>query len=97
MADQDGEVVDNREEGRFELDTDVGLALLNYDRRDGLLYLIHTDVPPAAKGRGIGSRLVQQVLDRARAQGVKIVPWCPFVRAYIDRHPEYRDIIARTM
>lgn len=96
MTEQDGGVVDNTKEGRFELDTDMGTAVLSYDRRDGILYLLHTDVPQEAQGRGIGSRLVQQVLDQARAQGVKIAPWCPFVRAYIDRHPEYRDLVAPT-
>jgi len=50
-------------------------------------------VPAAVNGRGHGSTLVKGVLDIARTQGLKVVPVCPFVKAYIDRHPEYADLL----
>jgi len=94
MAEQSAGVVDNAEKRRYELAVEGGTAVLGYNRRDGILYLTHTEVPEALEGRGIGGRLVKQVLDQARAEGVKVAPWCPFVRAYIKRHPEYQDLVA---
>ena len=94
MADESGGVVDNADESRYELDVQGQKAVLGYHRKDGVLYLTHTEVPEALEGQGIGSRLVKHVLDKARADGEKVAPWCPFVRAYIDRHAEYEEIVA---
>ena len=54
----------------------------------------HTEVPDALEGRGIGKRLVKAALDDARAQGLKVVPVCPFVKHYIENHPETQDLLA---
>jgi uncharacterized protein len=94
MAEQSGGVTDNAQKSQYELSVEGGMAVLGYNRRDGILYLTHTEVPEALEGQGIGSRLVKGVLDQARAGGEKVAPWCPFVRAYIDRHPEYADLVA---
>lgn len=59
-----------------------------------ILVLVHTDVPPELEGRGVGGRLVQGVLETARERGTKIFPACPFVHAYIRRHPEYLDLVS---
>lgn len=85
-------VRDNTDHHRFELDTDGHIAFSNYKRADGVLTILHTEVPTALEGRGIGSALVRGVLDIARAQGLKVNPLCPFVKAYLDRHPEYADL-----
>ncbi len=85
-------VRDNTDRHRFEFDTDGHIAFSNYKRADGLLTILHTEVPKALEGRGIGSALVRGVLDIARAQGLKVNPLCPFVKAYLDRHPEYADL-----
>ena len=50
--------------------------------------------PPAIEGHGVGSKLVRGALDAARDQGLRVVPQCPFVAAYIKRHPEYEDLLA---
>lgn len=94
MAEQSGGVTDNAGESRFEMNVEGQTAMLAYDRRDGVLYLTHTEVPEALEGKGIGSRIVKHALDQARAAGEKVAPWCPFVRAYIDRHPEYGELVA---
>lgn len=96
MADgeQAVEVTHNEAEERFEAQVDGGLALLTYDERDGKLYLLHTEVPDALEGRGIGSRIVRAALDHARAQEMRVVPLCAFARAYIQRHEEYQDLLA---
>lgn len=93
MADASG-VTDNADESRYELNVDGHVATLAYHRRGGILYLTHTEVPEALEGRGVGSRIVKHALDTARAAGEKVAPWCPFVRAYIRRHPEYEEIVA---
>ena len=85
-------VRDNTERHRFELDADGHVAFSNYKRVDGVLTILHTEVPKALEGHGIGSALVRGVLDIARAQGMKVVPVCPFVKGYMDRHPEYADL-----
>ena len=94
MAENAGGVVDNQAAGRYELAVDGGTAVLSYMRDGNTLRLTHTEVPPELEGQGIGSRLVKHVLDRARADGLKVAPWCPFVHDYIDEHPEYRDLVA---
>jgi predicted GNAT family acetyltransferase len=81
------EVVDNTAEERFELQVDGQMAFLKYERSNGALVLIHTEVPEALRGHHIGERLVQGALDAARAEGSRIVPVCPFVRAYLRKHP----------
>jgi predicted GNAT family acetyltransferase len=56
--------------------------------------LTHTEVPAVLSRQGVGSKLVRGVLDRLRAEGSKVVPRCEFVAAYMERHPEYRDLLA---
>jgi hypothetical protein len=58
-----------------------------------VITLVHTEVPPALEGKGIGSALVRGVLDLVRGRGLKVVATCPFVAAYMGRHPEYNDLL----
>ena len=87
-------VRDNTEHQRFELDADGHIAFSNYQRSDGVLTVLHTEVPKALEGRGIGSALVRGLLENARAQGLKVHAVCPFVKAYLERHAEYADLQA---
>ena len=86
-------VRDNAERHRFELDADGHVAFSNYRRDGAILTVLHTEVPAALNGHGIGSALVRGLLETARAQGLKIRPLCPFVSAYIAKHPEYADLL----
>ena len=80
---------------RFTADVDGADAFISYRELPGrVLDLDHTYVPPAGRGRGIASRLTAHALTFARTGGYKIVPTCPFVATYLDRHPEYRDLRA---
>jgi predicted GNAT family acetyltransferase len=88
------EVRNNEAEGRYELAVDGELAIAAYDRREGALIFTHTQVPAALEGQGVGSRLIKAALADARAQGLKIVPLCEFVAAYIERHPQEQDLLA---
>jgi predicted GNAT family acetyltransferase len=86
------DVRDNPARQRFELDLDGHTAFVTYKRADGVLTIQHTEVPKELNGRGIGSKLARGVLDSARAAGLKVVPLCPFVASYMDKHPEYADL-----
>lgn len=90
----DNDVRDNSARHRFELDAEGHVAFSQYKRTGGVIDIMHTEVPPALNGKGIGSRLVRGLLDLARAEGAKVRPLCPFVRSYIDKHPEYADLVA---
>jgi uncharacterized protein len=86
-------VQDNPAEHRFEVRVDGTLAFLAYrDRPDGARVFVHTDVPPSIEGHGVGSRLVTAALDDARRAGRHVVPQCPFVAGFIERHPEYASL-----
>jgi predicted GNAT family acetyltransferase/glutaredoxin len=92
----DAEIVDVPEKSRYELRLDgrlIGLAA--YRRRDGRIALTHTEVDESCEGRGFGSRLAEAALDDARRQGLEILPLCPFIAHYVERHPEYQELVAR--
>jgi predicted GNAT family acetyltransferase len=87
-------VRDNTALSRFELDAGGVIAFMNYRLADGVISLDHTETPIEARGRGIASQLVKGVLETVRARKLKIVPRCQFVRAYLAKHPEQRDLLA---
>ena len=92
---EDAEVVNVPEQHRYELLLDGRrIGLLAYRRRDNRLALTHTEVTPACEGRGFGGRLAAAALDDARSEGLVVAPLCPFIAAYIKRHPEYADLVA---
>ena len=85
----------NEERHRFEARVGEDLAVLVYrDAPDGALVLIHTEVPEPLQGTGVGGQLARAALDYARSVGRRVVVICPFVKAFLDRHPEYRDLLA---
>ena len=90
----DVRVADNPEEGRFELFADEELAGSAYYRmEDGAIAFTHTEVDDAYEGHGLGSKLASAALDDARSRGLAVLPYCPFIRGYIERHPEYVDLV----
>jgi predicted GNAT family acetyltransferase len=89
-----GSVRDNAARGRFELELDGGLGFVSYQRAAGVVTLLHAEVPAALNGRGYGTRLVRGTLDLLRVEGARVVPVCPFIAAFIERNPAYRDLLA---
>jgi hypothetical protein len=88
-------VTDNADGHRFEARLDgqlVGFAEYRLD--GGTIVFTHTQVDDAAEGRGVGSALAVFGLDDARRRGLAVVPKCPFIRSYIERHPAYADLVA---
>src|SRR6202000_2512872 len=98
---EDAQIVvsDAPEHKRFEVTVDGELAgFLVYRSRKGLLALIHTEVEGSFEGRGLGARpraarLARFALDQARAEGLAVLPFCPFVNEWMKRHPEYVDLV----
>lgn len=85
------DVRDDRDGSRFVLEEAGSTAELIYRAEPGRLILIHTEVPDALGGRGIGGRLVRAAVGRAKAEELTIVPWCPFARKWLTDHPESVD------
>jgi predicted GNAT family acetyltransferase len=89
------EVTDNRELAHYEVRVDDQLAgFIHYRAASGVVTMMHTEVDAGLQRRGIGSALVAGALDDVRARGLKVRPQCPFVAAYIERHPEYAELVA---
>jgi len=86
-------IVDNAALHRFELQEGNETAFVLYSKGQNSLRLVHTEVPAALQGKGIGSRLVGGVLRIAEQQGQTVIPSCPFVSDYLRRHREYLPII----
>jgi predicted GNAT family acetyltransferase len=86
---------DAAERERYEAQADGGTlaGFLQYRRRPTLIALVHTEVQPAFEGQGVGGALARFALEDARASGTAVLPFCPFVNAYIERHPEYADLV----
>jgi uncharacterized protein len=87
------DVRDNTAQQRFELDVEGDTAVAYYRLEPGTITFTHTEVPPALSGRGIASKLIRGALESARAQRLKVVSRCPFVSAYLGKHPEFNDLI----
>ena len=78
---------------RFETSVNGQIGYLNYQERGDTLVYDHTIVPPALGGLGVGSALVKHALDYAQNHDKKVVPQCSFVSAYINKHPEYQNLV----
>ncbi len=91
----DVQVSQNEDEQRFEARVDGELAgSAYYETADDLIVFTHTEVDDAYEGKGVGSALAKGALDAVRADGRrKVVPRCPFIKGWIDRHPDYRDLL----
>ncbi len=86
-------VRDNPAQSRFELNADGGTAAAYYQLSREVITFTHTEVPRALEGRGIGSQLARGALEAVRARGLKVVAECPFIRGYIERHPEFQNLL----
>jgi hypothetical protein len=83
----------NPEAARFQLEKDGLLSVLEYRLEPGRIVFTHTGVPPALEGQGLASRLARAGLDYARAEGLRVVSACSYIDHYLERHPEYQDLV----
>lgn len=87
---------DNEARNRFELDVGGTIAFVAYRKSTGAITLVHTEVPLALGGKGIGSRLARATLDAVRTQGRKLTVECEFIQSFMGKHPEYNELLAAT-
>lgn len=85
------EITNHSETNRFEGKIEGKTAIVEYMDRPDKIVFTHTEVPVGLEGKGVGGAMARFVLDYAREQGKKVLPLCPFIKAYIQRHPEYQD------
>ena len=94
-AHRDGNtVVHNAAEHRFEIDTNGQLSVLEYVFKKHRIFFKHTEVPPPLRGQGLGTKLAYAALEYTRRNGLIAVAICPFVKKYVDSHPEYQSSVA---
>lgn len=87
-------VSDNADAERYEVAADgTPAGFAQYCARPGLIAFIHTEIDERMEGHGLASQLIAFALDDARARGMAVLPFCPFVNAYIARHPEYAELV----
>ncbi|MDR1809209.1 MAG: N-acetyltransferase [Prevotella sp.] len=92
---EDYELINNEDCNRYEFRIGKHVPLIEYIKTaNNEVYLTHTEVPVALEGQGIGSQLAAKTLADIEKQGLRVVPLCPFVAAYIRRHPEWQHMVA---
>ncbi|MFG2052633.1 GNAT family N-acetyltransferase [Micromonospora sp. NPDC048930] len=91
-------VTDVPERERFEARDETGTVagVVTYQLTGNIIVYTHTEVDPAFEGKGVGSTLARAVMDDARDRGRTVVPVCPFLSAWLEKHPEYDGIVARS-
>ncbi|NEM97727.1 GNAT family N-acetyltransferase [Pontibacter burrus] len=89
----DIEVKDNPAQSRFETTIDGHTAMIEYKLQPGVITVLHTEVPKELEGRGIAGTMTKFALEHIRAKGLALIPLCPYMRAYLKKHPEYNDLV----
>jgi uncharacterized protein len=89
------EVAENPPKRRFEIIVDGAVAgFTQYQPADARTWeFFHTEVDPAFEGQGLASQLIERTLDELRTRGIAVLPTCPFVRGYLDKHPDYVSVV----
>src|SRR5262245_26810694 len=91
---EDASLRHNPSAHRFELGIGDQVAFLHYRKpTSGPIVIVHTEVPVALEGRGLGGKLVKAAMEAARSEGRQVEPRCPFARSYLERHPEYASLV----
>ena len=95
MSHDPSEVAHNEKARRFEIRSDGQTAFLQYELAKGSIALVHTEVPPALEGRGMGGALARAALEHARTEHLPVLVSCPFVAAFVRKHPEYEPLLKK--
>jgi uncharacterized protein len=88
-------IVNNERQEQFQASVDGETAYMEYRFKDGMIVLMHTDVPDRLSGKGIATSLAAFAFNYAKEKGLKVKVYCPFVQTYVKRHPEFGDILVR--
>ncbi len=95
MNTPDYPLINNVAQKQYEFHIGDYLPKIEYIKTNEKIFLTHTEVPVALEGKGVGSQLVRKVLEDIEKQGLTLIPLCPFVAAYIKRHPEWRKLVLK--
>lgn len=87
-------VENNTDASRFQVQFEEHIAVIDYYLRGNDIVFTHTGVPEPLGGQGLASKMAKTALEYAKAEGLKVVPQCPFVRAYLRRHAEYQELVS---
>jgi hypothetical protein len=91
----DYQLIDNKTNSQYEFHAGEFIPKIEYIKTGSKIYLTHTEVPVQLQGKGIGNILVSEVLEDIKQTGLSLVPLCPFVAAYIKRHPEWNFLVSK--
>lgn len=86
-------VIDNKQQGQFQILLPDAIAFLEYRWHNGAMALMHTEVPEKYNGKGIAGHLAKYAFEQAKANGYKVMVYCPFVGVYLKRHKEYEELV----
>ncbi|MGZ5495034.1 MAG: GNAT family N-acetyltransferase [Thermoanaerobaculia bacterium] len=89
----ENKVVNNQQKSRFEYTEDGHVAVAEYQLKPDVMVLTHTEVPKELGGRGVGGKLAVAALDYARANDLRVIPLCSFMASFIEKHPEYKELV----
>jgi predicted GNAT family acetyltransferase len=90
------EVILNTERNRFELEIENQIAFIEFDKIEpNILDFVHTEVPEELSGKGIGSKLAKGALKYSKDNNLKVIPSCPFIKNYIEKHSEWQPLLAK--
>lgn len=92
---EENELINDENRNRFELQVGSHTAFIEYKLDGDVISLIHTEVPAALGGKGVGKKLVALVLEYIKQQNLKLIPLCPFVAAYLKRNPEDQQLLVK--
>ncbi len=92
---EDIPLTNNEVSRQFELVVDNFKAKIEYDLQKDRMFLTHTEVPPALEGKGVGNAIVEKTLRYMEENNLKLVPLCPFVAAYVKKHPEWKRLLVQ--
>jgi len=86
-------LINNEKANQYEFHIKGKIAKIEYRLKGNKIYITHTEVPPALGGQGVGTQLVEQVLQDIKSKELTLVPLCPFVKAYVNRHTEWLKLV----
>ena len=92
----DFELINNESAKQYEYHIDGFVAKIEYKKSGDKIYLIHTEIPKELVGKGVASSLAQKVLDNIQQKGLRLIPFCPFIKKYIQRHPEWESLVLKS-
>ena len=87
-------IIKNEEKSRFELDVDGHIAFIDYKETSSTVALIHTEAPSELAGSGAGAAIVEKTLQHIKDAGKTVSPYCPYVFAFIKKHPEWKELVS---